>query len=77
MADVATPYLTTVEVADLLRKTPDYVARQCAKHKAGDRAALKGQKLGNEWRVHRDDLESFMRGGSTAPPTRSRRRRVA
>lgn len=66
-----TPYLTTAEVAAYLRKTPDYVARQCAS------GALRGKKLGNEWRIHRDSVEAFMGGPQEAPPTRARRRRAA
>lgn len=64
-------YLTTTEAADIVRKTPDYIARQCAKK------ALRAKKLGNDWRIHRDDLEAFMRSGVPAPATRSRRRRAA
>lgn len=68
---IESPYLTTTEAGGILRKTPDYVARQCAKK------AIRAKKLGNDWRIHRDDLEAFMRGGGTAPATRTRRRRVA
>lgn len=65
------PYLTTEEVAAVLRKTPDYVARQCAL------GAIKAKKLGNQWRIHRDSVEAFMGGAAKAPATRSRRRRAA
>lgn len=60
-------YLTTAEVAEIIRKTPDYVARQCA---LGN---LRGKKLGNDWRIHRTSVDAFMAQGVT-PPTRVRRR---
>lgn len=63
-------YLTTAEVAAKLRKTVDYVARQCAAKN------LKATKLGNEWRIHRDDFARFM-GGGQAPATRPGRRRAS
>lgn len=73
MSNIESPYLTTAEVASIIRKTPDYVARQCAKD------AIKSIKLGNDWRIHRDDVDAFMRGGKqvTATRTRPRRRRAA
>lgn len=64
-----TPYLTTTEVAAIIRTTPDYVAKLC---KSG---ALRAQKVGG-WRIHRDALEAFMAGSKPAP-TRVRRRRAA
>lgn len=60
-------YLTTTEVAQIIRKSPDYVARQCV---LGN---LRGKKLGNDWRIHRSAVEAFMSQGVT-PPTRQRRR---
>lgn len=63
-------WMTTDEVAAKIRKTPDYVARQCA---AGN---LQGKKLGNEWRIHRDALDRFM-VGAPAPATRPMRRRAS
>lgn len=63
-----TPYLTTEEAAEIIRKSPDYVARMC------NAKALAGKKLGNDWRIHRDDLDQFMRAGSKAPATRTRKR---
>lgn len=60
-------YLTTAEVAEIVRKSGDYVARQCA---LGN---LRAKKLGNDWRIHRASVEAFMSQGTT-PPTRVRRR---
>lgn len=73
MSATAVSYLTTAEVAAEIRTSEDYVARQC---NAGH---LIAKKVGNEWRVHRDDLERFMRGGGKAPAARKRggRRRAA
>jgi excisionase family DNA binding protein len=68
---VNSPYLTTDEAAGIIRKTPDYIARQCAKK------TLRAKKLGNDWRIHREDLDAFMRAGGKAPATRTRRRRAA
>lgn len=62
-------WMTTEEVAAELRKSRDYVSRQCA---AGN---LRGKKLGNEWRVSRESVEVFMNGGP-APSTRPERRRA-
>lgn len=66
-------YLTTTEAAAEIRTSEDYVARQC---NAGH---LLGKKVGNEWRIHKDDLEQFMRSGGKAKATRDRsgRRRAA
>jgi excisionase family DNA binding protein len=63
-------YLTTSEVADIIRRSREYVARQCAV------GTLKGTKLGDEWRIHRDDLHRFM-AGDTVPTDRPHRRRRA
>lgn len=60
-------YLTTHEVAEIIRKSADYVARQCA---LGN---LRAKKLGTDWRIHRDAVDVFMAGG-VAPATRTRRR---
>lgn len=60
-------YLNTVEVAEIIRKTSDYVSRQC---QLGN---LRAKKLGNEWRIHRTAIDAFMAQGVT-PPTRIRRR---
>lgn len=49
-------WLTTAEVAAALRKTPDWVARQC---KAGQ---LQATKLGNDWRISDVALDRFMSG---------------
>lgn len=62
------PYLTTDEVAQIIRMDRDYVARQC---NAGN---LKAKRLGKTWRIHRDDLALFMAGEKKAPATRQRRR---
>jgi excisionase family DNA binding protein len=60
-------YLTTAEVAAIIRKSPDYVSRQCA---LGN---LRAKKLGNDWRIHRTSVDAFMAQG-VAPATRPRRR---
>lgn len=60
-------YLTTDEVAQVIRKSRDYVSKQCA---LGN---LRSKKLGNEWRIHKSALDAFMAQGIT-PPTRIRRR---
>lgn len=65
------PYLTTDEAAAIIRKTPDYVARQCSARR------IVAKKLGTEWRIHREDLDRFMRDGHKAPAARTRRRRAA
>lgn len=67
--DVQYDYLTAAEVGAIIRKTADYVARQC---NAGH---LRGTKLGNEWRIHRAEVERFM-GLDKAPVTRPGRRRI-
>jgi len=61
-------WMTTTEVAEVIRKSPDYVARQCA---LGN---LRAKKLGNDWRIHKDSLAAFMALGGKTPATRSRRR---
>lgn len=63
------PYLTTTEAAAIIRRTPDYVMRQCA---AGN---LRATKVG-AWRIHRDDLDAFMRGPEPTPAARPPRRRA-
>ena len=55
-------YLTTAEVGEIVRKTPEWVAAQC---KAGH---LQATKLGNDWRISEDALTLFMSGGSVQPP---------
>lgn len=67
MTSAPTPYLTTEEVAALIRTSEDYVARKC---KSGE---LPAKKLGRSWRITPDAVEAFMRPG-TARPTRIRRR---
>lgn len=61
-----TDWLNTLEAAERVRMTPDYIARQC---KSG---ALKAKKLGTEWRISDAALEAFMAGTGTAPPARKR-----
>lgn len=63
-------YLTTNEVAEIIRKSPDYVARQCA---LGN---LRAKKLGNDWRIRRGEVDRFM-AGPPAPATRPMRRRAS
>lgn len=61
-------YLTAAEVAAELRRSVDYVQRQC---KTGN---LRAKKLGTEWRITQAALAEFMdpSGGEPAPPTRVR-----
>lgn len=61
-------YLTTDEVAAVIRMDRDYVSRQC---KAKNLAAT---KVGKEWRIHREDLRAFMAPSSKVPATRYRKR---
>lgn len=68
---IESPYLTTDEVAAVIRCDRDYVSRQCA---LGN---LRAKKLGTEWRIHRDDLALFMTGDVKAPAARRRERRRA
>lgn len=68
----AATWLTTREVAEEIKKSENYVSRQC---NAGN---LRATKLGNEWRISREALDEFM--GGTVPPARprmSRRQRIA
>lgn len=65
----AAAYLTTEEAAAIIRTDREYVSRQCAN------GNLIAKKLGTEWRIHPDDLDTFMRGSKKkAPPARSRKR---
>lgn len=58
-------YLTTAEVARELRCSATYVSRLCREKK------LRGRDLGGSvgWRIHRDDLETFIRGRAPKPTT--------
>lgn len=68
MGTAASPeWLTTEEVADIIRKHRDYVARQCAS------GAMKAKKLGNDWRIHVTAVDTFMQG-APAPAARQRSR---
>lgn len=49
-------YLTTAEVAGILRKSPEWVAMQCRN------GALTGTKLGNDWRIDETAVVQFMSG---------------
>lgn len=64
--EVVVVWLTTEDVAARIGMDPEYVRRQCA---AGNLAA---KKLGTVWRIHPEDLETFMRG-SAAPAAREKR----
>lgn len=64
-------YLTTDEVAEIIRKSRDYVSRQCA---LGN---IKARKLGNDWRIHRLEVDRFMAGAEPVPATRPARRRAS
>jgi excisionase family DNA binding protein len=59
-------YLTTAEVAAIIRETEDSVRRRCATKQ------IRAKKLGDTWRINEDDLIEFM----TGPPTRSPRKRL-
>ncbi len=59
-------YLTCEDIADEVGMSPDYWRRQCKN------GALKGKKLGTEWRVSRIALEQFMGDPEEAPATRQR-----
>jgi excisionase family DNA binding protein len=61
-----TDYLTIAEVADEIREKPDTVRRRC---KTGQ---IKAIKLGKSWRIPREELDRFMRPGSTKPSPRDR-----
>lgn len=61
-------WLTTDEVADIIRKHRDYVSRQCAN------GNLRAKKLGNDWRIHISAVDAFMAGQAPAPAARQRRR---
>lgn len=63
-------YLTTGEVAEIIRTSTDYVSRQCAN------GAIRAKRVGREWRIHRDEVTRFM-GGGRAPATRPQRRRAS
>ena len=64
-------YMTADEVADEIGMTADWVRRQCA---AG---VIKGKKLGQEWRIHRDNLAAFMEAPEPAPASRQRPERLS
>lgn len=61
-------YLTTDEAAAIVRSSRDYVARLCAS------GQIVARKLGRDWRIHRDELDRFMRGTGKAKPVRERKR---
>lgn len=64
-------FLTTDEAAAIIRTDRDYVSRQCAN------GNITAKKLGTEWRIHREDLDAFMRGTrAKAPPSRAGRKRA-
>ena len=67
-------YLTVEEVAEEIGMGTDWVRRQCA---AG---VIPAKKLGQVWRVHRDNLDAFMGAPEPAPaaqpsPLTARQRR--
>jgi len=47
-------YLTTVEVADIIRETPENVARRCA------RGQIPATRVGGEWRISDEAVAEFM-----------------
>jgi len=49
------PYMTPGEVADELRVTSETVVRWCRR---GDLVAV---KAGRRWRIHREELERFLK----------------
>jgi len=57
-------YLTTREVASQIRRSPEYVTRQC------NAKTLRAKKLGNAWRIKPEWLEQFMDPSTKAEGTR-------
>lgn len=55
-------YLTTHEVAEVIREKEENVARRCAS------GQLKAKRLGGKWLVHEDDLTLFMENPRTGSP---------
>lgn len=55
-------YLTTEEVAEIIRETPANVRRRCAS------GQIKAKRLGGQWRVTEDDLTNFMAAPRTGSP---------
>lgn len=66
-------YLTTAEVAAALRCSPEHVGNLIRRKK------LPGQNLGSRagYRVHRDDLDAFVRGGLAPKASTPTKKRVA
>jgi excisionase family DNA binding protein len=59
-----TPYLTTDEVAAIIRETPENVRRRCAN------GQLAAKRLGGRWLVSELDLAAFMEAPRTGSPRR-------
>lgn len=59
-------YLTTTEVAEIIRETDDNVQRRCAS------GQIKAKRLGGRWLINEEDLTHFM----AAPTTGSPRKRL-
>lgn len=57
-------YLTTGEVAEIIRETEENVRRRCAS------GQIKAKRLGGSWRVSEDDLAIFMEAPRTGSPRR-------
>lgn len=67
MTDDLPEYMTTAEVAKIIRTSEDYVSRKCA---SGE---IRAKKIGRTWRITREAVAAFMAPGRAAP-TRIRRR---
>lgn len=61
------PLMTTAEVAEVLRETPENVARRCAS------GQLPATRISGEWRIHDTDLAEFIAPSNVrvAPRVRS------
>jgi len=69
-----TPWLTQSEAADYARRSVGYI------NKALRDGSLRGSqtKRGGDWRIHRDDLDAWIRGEvATVEPARVARRRAS
>lgn len=59
-------YLTTAEVAEIIRETPENVARRCA------RGQLAATRVGGQWRISEEAVAEFMKPNNTLPSPRKR-----
>lgn len=63
--------LTTDEVAAELRRKPRFVREELK------RGNLRGSRVGGDWRIREDDLESYLEAQLNVPREDRRRRRRA